>query len=136
MLNNLLFIYGTLLQPDNEFALYLQKNASFYSSAKFEGKLYDIGNYPGVVAYPDGELYVQGNIVQLNNPKQVLKTIDPYEGFGAGQPKPYLFIRKLIKAETTNGDVTCWIYLYNRPVIGLHQITSGDYLEYKRKKSR
>ncbi len=133
-MNQLLFIYGTLLQTTNEFAIYLQKNSTFYAKGKFKGNLYDIGEYPGAVLDKNEQSYVHGNIVLLNDPS-ILKTIDSYEGYGLKQPKPYLFIRKLIKAETDNDVIECWIYLYNKPVTGLHQIIIGDYLAYKNKRA-
>jgi len=130
-----LFIYGTLLEPGNGFALYLQENSTFYDKGKFKGKLYDIGEYPGAVLNKSGKSYVHGSIVLLNNNHQpILRTIDNYEGYGPKQPKPNLYIRQMIAVETDVGPVKCWVYLYNRPVIGLHQITSGDYLDYKSKK--
>lgn len=124
-------MYGSLLEAGNEFAVYLQQNSGIYAHGKFKGKLYDIGEYPGAIIDPNGELWVYGTILALNNPAIVLKNIDHYEGFGTGQPKPYLFIRKLIKVETDKGQVKCWVYLYNLPVNHLHHISSGNYLSYK-----
>jgi len=45
-MSDLLFIYGTLLKDDNEHAVYLKNNSTFYSAGKLKGKLYDIGEYP------------------------------------------------------------------------------------------
>jgi gamma-glutamylcyclotransferase (GGCT)/AIG2-like uncharacterized protein YtfP len=132
MVNDLLYVYGTLLQKDNEFALYLQKNASFLGTGKFNGKLYDIGDYPGAIADKACEYEVHGSIFRLNEPEKLLKIIDDYEGYGPKQPTPNLFTRKLIKIETNNGIVKCWTYLYNRPVEGYHLISSGNYLKYKK----
>lgn len=129
MATQLLFIYGTLLEQDNAFAIYLQQNSTVYAKAKIKGKLYDIGEYPGTVTDTNGEGFVFGSIVLLND-ASVLKKIDIYEGYGVKQPKPNLFIRKKVQAETDTGIVKCWIYLYNLPVDGLHQIISGDYLNF------
>ncbi|MDB5109561.1 MAG: hypothetical protein JWR67_675 [Mucilaginibacter sp.] len=134
MLNQFLFVYGTLLESGNEFALYLQNNSTVYAKGKFKGRLYDIDKYPGAVDDPDYEYDVYGSICLLKNPSAALKHIDQYEGFGIGQPQPYLFIRKLIKAVTDQGLITCWVYIYNLPITGLHQISSGDYLTYKEDK--
>ena len=129
MSNQYLFIYGTLLQSGNEFALYLQKNSTSHCKGKFKGRLYDIGEYPGAVLDNSGS-YVYGNIVRLNDPA-VLNNLDIYEGYGSKRPKLNLFIRKLISAETDNGPLKCWVYLYNLPLTGINQITSGDYLGYQ-----
>jgi gamma-glutamylcyclotransferase (GGCT)/AIG2-like uncharacterized protein YtfP len=135
MINNLLFVYGSLLGKENEFATYLNNNASIYSEGKFRGKLHDIGEHPGAVAYPEGEDVIVGNIVILNEPQHSLQILDDYEGFGPDQSQPNLFIRKSLPVETINGIVVCWIYLYNLPVSGFKPIISGDYLAYKGIKS-
>lgn len=98
---------------------------------KIQGKLYDIGEYPGAVAYPEGEDVIVGNIVILNEPEHSLQILDNYEGFGPEQSQPNLFIRKSLPVETINGAIFCWVYLYNLPVGGFKQIISGDYLAYK-----
>jgi gamma-glutamylcyclotransferase (GGCT)/AIG2-like uncharacterized protein YtfP len=131
MATQLLFIYGTLLQSDNEFALYLQKNSSPHGKGKFKGKLYDIGEYPGAILTGDAEDHVHGHIVLLND-TSVLKNLDRYEGYGPKELKPNLFIRKRIAIETETGLIECWVYFYNLPIDGLHQITSGEYVSYKK----
>jgi gamma-glutamylcyclotransferase (GGCT)/AIG2-like uncharacterized protein YtfP len=105
-----------------------------HCKGKFMGRLYNIGEYPGAVLDKSGS-YVHGRIVRLNDPA-VLNNLDIYEGYGPKQPKPNLFIRKLILAETDNGPFKCWGYLYNLPLTGLHQITSGDYLMYQKDKKK
>jgi len=127
---NKLFIYGSLLQTDNEFGGYLKQNSKLYKQGKFKGKLYDIGEYPGAIFYPNGDYYVNGSIVQIDNPIETLKHIDNYEGFGDDQLQPNLFIRELLKIETKSGTEECWVYLYNYPTTQLRQIASGDYLSY------
>jgi gamma-glutamylcyclotransferase (GGCT)/AIG2-like uncharacterized protein YtfP len=134
MINELLFVYGSLLNADNEFAGYLNSNAGLFSTGKLKGKLYDIGEYPGAVIAPDGNYEISGHIYKLNNPQATLKILDDYEGFGEDQEHPNLFVRKCLPVETTNGRVYCWVYLYNLPVVGLKQIISGDYSDYLTKK--
>jgi gamma-glutamylcyclotransferase (GGCT)/AIG2-like uncharacterized protein YtfP len=125
-MNNLLFVYGTLLNMENEYALYLKNNSKLYSAGKLKGRLYNIGEYPGAVLSPDGE-NVYGNILAINHPEKVLPVIDDYEGFGAGQPQPNEFIRIANSIETESGPVTCWVYLYNLPITGLVWIEEGRY---------
>jgi len=125
-----IFVYGTLLNKENEFAANLAANCTFVSHGKFKGKLYDVGEYPGAVSVNENDCYVYGSIFQLNKPQEILKILDGYEGFGDGQPQPNLFIRELVEVEADNKTFMCWVYLYNLPVEGLRQIMSGDYLEY------
>ncbi len=126
---NLLFVYGTLLDADNEYALYLKKNSRLYSHGKIKGRLYDIGEYPGAVLSDEDDEYIYGHILELNDPEKVLPVIDDYEGFGDDQPQPNEFIRVLTKVETGAGLLNCWLYLYNLPVAGLTQIKSGRYTQ-------
>src|ERR1700743_3856436 len=104
-MNNLLFVYGTLLNDDNEFGNYLRKNSSIYSKGKIKGRLYDIGEYPGVVL-SEGDEYVYGTIFQLNDPTSALKILDEYEGFGEDQPQPNEFVRVLAEVETDNDIIS------------------------------
>jgi gamma-glutamylcyclotransferase (GGCT)/AIG2-like uncharacterized protein YtfP len=134
MINDLLFVYGTLLIEDNQFARYLSANATFYCVGKIKGKFYDIGSYPGVIVTGDDDYDISGTVYQLNNVEEVLRYLDPYEGFGEGEDLPYLFMREALPIKTEKGTISCWIYLYNRPVDGLSQITSGDYQAYLKQK--
>jgi gamma-glutamylcyclotransferase (GGCT)/AIG2-like uncharacterized protein YtfP len=130
MINDLLFVYGSLLNADNEFANYLKNKAAFYSTGKFKGRLYDVGEYPGAIITTDNDYDITGSVYMLNNPNEALTILDDYEGFGPEQDQPNLFIRKLLAVDTGQGLVNCWVYLYILSVDGLVEITSGDYLDY------
>lgn len=122
-----LFIYGTLLDPDNHFGAYLQANSTLIGPGNFAGKLYDIGDYPGALFDESCGLKVYGQIAELNNPDKVLAQLDPYEGIGPENKRPYEYTRQLVSIETENGLLDCWVYLYNHPVNGYRQIASGRY---------
>ncbi len=117
-------MYGTLLDMDNEYAIYLKNNSEYYTSGKIRAELYDIGEYPGAVLSSQSKTGVKGRVLKINNPAEVLTVIDGYEGFGENQPQPNEFIRTEIGVETEVGKVVCWVYLYNLPVAGLKQIES------------
>jgi gamma-glutamylcyclotransferase (GGCT)/AIG2-like uncharacterized protein YtfP len=123
-----LFVYGTLLNNTNEFAVYLKNNSTFYKKAKFRGKLYDIGQYPGAIFQPDNDGFVYGSIFVMKDADDTLKILDDYEGYGYDHPQPNEFVRELIEVETDDKSVECWVYLYNWPVEGLSLIVSGKYL--------
>ena len=133
-MTDLLFVYGTLLQPGNSFANYLKENGSFVSPGKIRGLLYDIGEYPGAVITADTDSFIYGSIFRLTNPIQNLRVIDNYEGYGLGQEVPDLYIRNEVLIETDKHIVKAWIYLYNLPVKGLRRIASGNYAEYMAQK--
>ena len=126
-INNYLFVYGTLLNADNEFAIYLKNNCSFFADGKFKGRLYDMGEYPGAIAddnYPD---YVYGSIFIMSDAISDLKYLDDYEGFGPEQEQPNLFIRQIIGIESENEIIPCWVYTYNLSTDNFPQILSGRY---------
>jgi gamma-glutamylcyclotransferase (GGCT)/AIG2-like uncharacterized protein YtfP len=127
--SNYLFIYGTLLNKQNEFGAYLNRNCSFYADGKFKGRLYDVGEYPGAVLDADGSDYVYGKVYLLNNTDDVLDRLDDYEGFGPEQDQPNLFVRELTNIKTANALIVCWVYLYNLPIDGFKLIASGKYFK-------
>jgi gamma-glutamylcyclotransferase (GGCT)/AIG2-like uncharacterized protein YtfP len=126
-----LFVYGTLLDEQNEFAIYLKKNCCYYSKGRFQGRLYDFGEYPGAIAEENCTNYVYGSIIRLKNISKDLKYLDDYEGFGEEQEQPNLFVRTTVEVETESGKINCWVYLYNLRVDGFKVIESGDYITYK-----
>lgn len=130
MINDLLFVYGTLLLSDNEHAVYLRNNSSFHQQGKFDGRLFDVGSYPAVISSNDHSYQITGSIYQLNNPEQTLKLLDEYEGITDNDDEIDWYSRKLVLVKTENDSVNCWIYLYNLPVDSLAEIKSGDYLAY------
>jgi len=135
MADNYLFVYGTLLNGDNEFAIYLKNNCRFYANGKFKGRLYDVGEYPGAIADNQTKGYVYGGIFLIYDTERVLKQLDDYEGFGPEQEQPNLFVRDIISIDSNNGPLDCWCYLYNLPVEGLPLIASGDYCKLKKSAS-
>jgi len=126
--NKLLFVYGTLLQPGNEFSDYLSKNSKKISQGKFSGKLYDLGQYPGAVYLPGSGSFVHGTVVSINNIPEVLQRLDYYEGIGSANCE---YKRDIIEIETNEGKLRCWVYLYILKEDGLALIPEGDYLKYK-----
>jgi gamma-glutamylcyclotransferase (GGCT)/AIG2-like uncharacterized protein YtfP len=130
MINDLLFVYGTLLIADNKFAAYLNSNSTLLGPAKIQGKLFDVGSYPALIIADTGNYEVVGSICKLNNAAEVLAVLDPYEGIGPEEDAPNLYERLLQPVNTADGDLLCWIYVYNQPIDGLTEIITGDYLGY------
>ncbi|WP_256012784.1 gamma-glutamylcyclotransferase family protein [Desertivirga xinjiangensis] len=131
--NQLLFIYGTLLQVGNEFAEYLRANSTVISRGKFKGRLYDLGSYPAAVYDKRTNAYVYGTIVKMEKVDEVLKHLDYYEGIGQTYCE---YERVLIEVESEGaGDLvkalSCWVYMFKLSERGLKLISGGDYLEYK-----
>ncbi len=128
--NQFLFVYGTLLQPGNEFAAYLNKHCKFIGDGKIKGRLYDIGEYPGAVVGNAEERYIYGSIFMMDDPEIILNVIDDYEGIGEAYSPPQEYIRKEVGIHTANEILNCWMYLYNLPVVAYNEVTTGDYIQY------
>jgi len=129
-INQYLFVYGTLFVKDNEFAAHLLANSRFYAQGKLRGKLYDVGEYPGLTLVPNDDYFVYGNIYFMPDPEATLKILDHYEGFGDNEAQPNEFVRQLATIESLGKLLTCWVYEYNLPVDDYPAILSGDYLDY------
>jgi gamma-glutamylcyclotransferase (GGCT)/AIG2-like uncharacterized protein YtfP len=123
-----LFVYGTLLDTQNEFGAIISKHCVFYAEGKFKGTLYDIGEYPGAIPSTKANQFVYGKVFRLSETKVFMARLDDYEGLGPGQPQPTEFTRELVTIETNRETVLCWAYLYNLPVDGFKIISSGKYL--------
>jgi gamma-glutamylcyclotransferase (GGCT)/AIG2-like uncharacterized protein YtfP len=126
-----LFVYGTLRSdPSHEMFHILARHAKFLGEARVAGRLFDLGEYPGMVLQPNdnqvkGELYD----VRPEHWDQVIHQLDQYEGCTDDDPEPHEYRREIVQAKLSNGrTVDAWAYVLNRPAAGLIEIPSGDYL--------
>ena len=120
-----LFVYGTLRSEMRDpLHLLLEKQASLVATGAFQGKLYDLGRYPGAVRSRGKTDRVLGEIYRLSEPQRALKILDAYEG--------RRFKRRRRKIRQEDGkNITAWIYLYAGRIKGCALIPSGDYVRYR-----
>lgn len=127
----LLALYGSLRAGEPAFRrLGLAGSLWFLAPCTISGRLYDLGDYPALVA-EDGE--VKGDLFKVVNPA-VIQELDAYEGFLPRAPGRSLYQRlavKLIRPRTT-----AWVYLYNLALDrdGLdraHFIATGDWKKHR-----
>jgi gamma-glutamylcyclotransferase (GGCT)/AIG2-like uncharacterized protein YtfP len=110
----------------------LKNSADFVDFASYQGRLYLIDNYPGVVASMNQTDTVYGELYRLHNPDSALARLDAYEECGTGYPEPTEYIRQIQSVSLQNNEtISAWVYLYNRPTNLFKEITSGDFLLYK-----
>ena len=103
----------------------LETHAAFVSAGSFQGKLYDIGRYPGAIRSRSNTDRVIGEIYQLSEPQRALEILDEYEG--------HRFRRKRVPIVQEDGrSIACWIYLYARSITHRSLIRSGDYVQYRK----
>jgi gamma-glutamylcyclotransferase (GGCT)/AIG2-like uncharacterized protein YtfP len=125
----LLFVYGTLRRDmKGKMHHLLAKYADFVDKATYQGRLYKVGYYPGVVPSHDPNNAVYGEVYQLHHVDAVLPLLDRYEECGPSFPEPTEYIRVKQDVSLRNGNaVSSWVYLYNLPTETLEPIESGDF---------
>lgn len=134
MSSEYIFVYGSLRKGfSSPVRSVLDDHAEFIGEAIFQGKLYQIDWYPGVVSSGESNDIVYGEVYKIIEEKVVLSTLDRYEGCTPLDPKPHAFVRKKMPIQLKkDGERMAWIYLYNLPVDDKVYIPSGDYQQYKR----
>ncbi|HAV64185.1 MAG TPA: gamma-glutamylcyclotransferase, partial [Verrucomicrobiales bacterium] len=113
-----LFVYGTLRRDGgHEMSRFLAAHAEHLGPATFQGRMYRISWYPGVVPSADPADRVHGDLFELGDAATALPKLDDFEGVGPGHVKPQEYIRRPECVTLPDGrSVTAWIYVFNRPV--------------------
>ncbi len=126
-----LFVYGTLMRAmKHPMHAELARHAEFDGQAFMQGRMYDLGRYPGAVASSNAADKVIGELYRLTDRNTLFLALDAYEHCGPDDPQPTQYVRRKETVYRANGEpVKAWIYLYNRPVNGLSWIESGRYLK-------
>lgn len=130
MKDEFLFAYGTLRQQaEGEIPRWLTRYADLVGEATYQGKLYRIADYPGVVPSEDPAHLVWGELYRLRDAGLLLSRLDRYEECGPGFPQPTEYVREVRQVQLRNGPVIpAWVYLYNRPTDCLQPIPSSPIL--------
>jgi gamma-glutamylcyclotransferase (GGCT)/AIG2-like uncharacterized protein YtfP len=130
MNNTYLFVYGSLRPGTNsEMFQLLAQQADFVGEARYQGKLYKIDDYPGVVPSANPADLVQGEVYQLHNADFILPQLDDYEECSPGFLQPTEYVRELCELRLQNNQIIkAWLYRYNRPTDALKLLASGDFL--------
>lgn len=125
-----LFVYGTLRKDTaNSMHHMLGRGATFVARARARGRLYDLGEYPGLVA-SDAGTWVHGDVYELADPRTALARLDDYEGCGPDDAKPHEYerVRCEVLMETGAREIA-WVYVYRGTLAGKREIPSGDYCQ-------
>jgi gamma-glutamylcyclotransferase (GGCT)/AIG2-like uncharacterized protein YtfP len=125
-----LFVYGTLRHDaKHPMAAHLNQQAKLIGPASYQGKLYQVADYPAVVASSDRADQVYGEVYQLFT-TELWSTLDDYEECSPSFPAPTEYQRLLQTVYLSNGSaISAWIYVYNQPTSGLEVIESGDFFK-------
>jgi gamma-glutamylcyclotransferase (GGCT)/AIG2-like uncharacterized protein YtfP len=121
-----LFVYGSLRKAMNHpLHFLLERYAGFVGSGVFQGRLYDLGRYPGAVPSKANTDRVVGEVYRFAGSEEILKVLDNYEGHRFRRARVPIVLEN-------NENISCWIYLYARRVSRRARISSGDYIAYRR----
>lgn len=114
-----LFVYGTLMQQENNFYADLIQNLTTYVGKGWVyGKKYDLGAYPGIklditsTHQTKGEIY----LIPTANEAKLFRALDEYEGYDSKNENDSLFIRKNATIHFGNETLLAWIYEYNQAI--------------------
>lgn len=122
-----LFAYGTLRAgagTPEPVADLMCEAAERLGPGRIDARLFDADGFPAAV--PDGEGRVVGDLFRLRRPGRALEALDRYEGCHGDRG---LFRREVMPVRRPEGGtVSAWVYVWNRPVAGLAEIPSGDWL--------
>lgn len=130
-MENFLFVYGLLrIDLQNTTAELLRRHADYLGQGYVNGRLFDIGEYPGLTLDKKNNYEVKGDVFLLND-LEMLNALDDFEGIGDAYSEPYEYERRKIRVYVNNGMLSCWAYLYNWPVSNSKEILSGDYTQWR-----
>jgi gamma-glutamylcyclotransferase (GGCT)/AIG2-like uncharacterized protein YtfP len=124
-MSELLFAYGTLMSTEHtEAAKRLQREAEKIGAASTTGRLFDQGQWPGLILSSQRDELVYGELWRLRSPLS-LQWLDIYEGIKPGVAFPE-YARKLIWVYPADSPARqAWGYVYQWPVRESDVIPSG-----------
>lgn len=123
-----LFVYGTLRRGMALHAHLTHLCAAFEAEGRVRGELFDLGRYPGARQVEGEGNWVTGELFQLRQPEQDLRTLDEVEGFDPRDPESSEFVRALANVTLTDGTSRrAWIYWLGPNAGGTRRVTGGDY---------
>lgn len=128
-----IFVYGTLRRDTrNEQFRLLARHAKFVGEATVDGKLFDLGDYPGMQYPAKGAVHGEVYAVASEHWDTVIKQLDVYEGCTSIDPQPHEYRRELVQARLSNNlTVSAWAYVLNGEPPYRREIRSGDYLLWR-----
>lgn len=106
-----LFVYGTLMKGEVRHPTLSECSIGEGRLATTDGRLIDLGDYPGMVAGEEGVIY--GEVYKIDQVYPTLRTLDTIEGFYGYESTHSLFTRTIVEIKTDHGKEWAWTYAYN-----------------------
>ena len=133
MKDEFIFVYGTLRKAF-ALAMYdkLLRCSEYYADGTMQGKLFDVGGYPGAIASSDPNEKVYGELYRILRRSRLMVLLDDYEECSKRFARPHEYRRKHVPISFGKDRIVmAWVYMYNRDTARLKQICSGDYVRYR-----
>lgn len=132
-----LFVYGTLLSGARDtlgaaMRARLSGEVTRIGSAVAPGRLYDLGDYPGMVeASRNDRSLVTGEVLQLHDVDATFRWLDAYEDVDHANPARGLYRRVPSLALLRDGSAArCWVYVLNAQPDERAGIAGGCWLSH------
>ena len=129
---NALFVYGTLRSDfAGPFAKRLQTFCGAPVAGRVQGKIFDLGEYPGLVESDHAGDIVFGEVYRLPpSSEALLQELDEYEDVPGG-----LYARRVFSAQLAGGElISVYAYVYLMQPIDFKWIPGGDYVAHRHAK--
>ncbi|MFM1836531.1 MAG: hypothetical protein RJA04_1219, partial [Bacteroidota bacterium] len=125
-----LFVYGTLRRDcGNDLHRLIARNSDYVGMATYQGQMYQVADYPGIIPSEDKKDQVVGELYLLSNTIKLLNVLDEYEEFDPESSAKSLFVREHVTVNLKGKEITSYAYLYNKKIDPKTRIASGDYLK-------
>src|SRR5687767_9811042 len=135
--SHFVFVYGSLRSGFQSTAYeYISRYFNFFGDAKVKGKLFGLGEYPGAVPTQE-DTFIRGELYIVKNENEfswAIAQLDDYEGVLVEPNEKPLYRREIADIYVNDAIVPAWIYWYNGNVSDKPVISSGDILDYLKKK--
>ena len=126
---SLLFVYGTLRRGGSNDMARLLPEAVRISSARMRGRLFDLGDYPALVADASAG-WVEGEIYEI--PEHGWSALDALEDVASATHPQGEYFRSAGLAHDSHGRPwQCQVYVANLAVLRLDRpIAGGNWIDY------
>ncbi|MBU2583418.1 MAG: gamma-glutamylcyclotransferase [Alphaproteobacteria bacterium] len=129
--SSLLFVYGTLMTSAIGRLGRLQRarlivEARLIGAASVYGRLYDLGDYPGLVVGKDAAGVVYGELFEMRAPDATLWWLDAYEGVRPGGVAQGEYDRRYVDIRHESGAChRAWAYVYRCEIAARVSLSDG-----------
>ena len=130
-----LFVYGSLMpQLNSRFGeaerTRLARESTIIGPASVRGKLYNLGDYPGLISNSCLNSRASGVLLRLNMPEETFAWLDLFEDIVLGrstEANTYERVARTVMLED-GGEIESWVYVMWRVPASASEITTGRWL--------